>query len=346
MKELGQRLIEEDEAAADLDYALKQLTGKATTSRSVAQKKILGAGNAGRIVLRKVLRDNDAQLAPIAARLLAEAGDEAALPLLFERVARNPTGPDAKSLLPVLGGMANQFTPVQLGQVYGWLKTDKAARFELKEAVGFLGTVLQARCEGDREKLNALLNDPTAHDFLKAYAQAAWAAKDPAVSAWAARDGAVFEPMLPGLRGAYYLGVNFEKLALDRLDEKIEVPDRQFPYPDNTQDNISVRWTGFVVVKSPGKYTFYSASDDGQRVWVDDKLIIDDWNGHGVTEKQGEIELTEGLHAYKVEFFQGGGGAAITEWWSGPGLDRQVLTKEVLRTNPWAQAPAATPPAP
>ena len=104
------------------------------------------------------------------------------------------------------------------------------------------------------------------------------------------------------------------------------MPDRRFPYPDNRQDDISVRWTGKVRVTQAGKYTFFCASDDGQRLYIDGRRVVDNWQSQGVTERSATVTLTAGLHDIKYEYFQGGGGAEAHVYWQPPGGAKEVLT--------------------
>ena len=60
---------------------------------------------------------------------------------------------------------------------------------------------------------------------------------------------------------------------------------------------------------APGQYTLRTISDDGIRVWVDGKLVIDNWDLHG-----SEIDyapLTAGRHDLKVQYFQIDGWAEL-----------------------------------
>ena len=55
----------------------------------------------------------------------------------------------------------------------------------------------------------------------------------------------------------------------------------------------------------PGRYTLRTISDDGIRVWVDGKLVIERWSTHEST--LDESPLTEGRHDLKVQYYQNGG---------------------------------------
>jgi hypothetical protein len=47
-------------------------------------------------------------------------------------------------------------------------------------------------------------------------------------------------------------------------------------------------------------YTFHTTSDDGVRLWVDGKLIIDNWSNHAAMDNSGTIALTAGQR-YNIE---------------------------------------------
>jgi hypothetical protein len=55
------------------------------------------------------------------------------------------------------------------------------------------------------------------------------------------------------------------------------------PDPSIAADNFSARWTGQVQPVSTQAYTFYTVSDDGVRLWVNNQLVIDNWTDHAPT---------------------------------------------------------------
>jgi hypothetical protein len=80
-------------------------------------------------------------------------------------------------------------------------------------------------------------------------------------------------------------------------------------------DRFSVRWTrsaGFTA----GTYRFLTSTDDGVRLWVDDRLVIDAWYNQSLPNTHtGTLVLTEGLHNVRVEYYEGGGEAHAHVWW-------------------------------
>ncbi|MBD1895739.1 PA14 domain-containing protein [Coleofasciculus sp. FACHB-129] len=75
-------------------------------------------------------------------------------------------------------------------------------------------------------------------------------------------------------------------------------------------DDFSDRWTTTRYFDSPGVYELTSQADDGVRVWVDDKLVIDKRHDQAVTTNKVLVPLDKGYHRIRVEHFENGGAAA------------------------------------
>ncbi len=75
--------------------------------------------------------------------------------------------------------------------------------------------------------------------------------------------------------------------------------------------NFIVHAIANLTVPTAGKYTFRLTSDDGSELFIDDALVIDHDGLHGATDKDGTIELTAGMHALRVNFFEAGGGQEL-----------------------------------
>jgi putative heme-binding domain-containing protein len=97
-----------------------------------------------------------------------------------------------------------------------------------------------------------------------------------------------------------------------------------------TRDAFALMFTGHIVIDKPGKYTFFIASDDGSRFYIDGELLIDNDGLHGMVEKKGAVQLTAGLHPIVATYFDNGGGDGLNMSWSGPGLEKQEIPASVL----------------
>ena len=69
---------------------------------------------------------------------------------------------------------------------------------------------------------------------------------------------------------------------------------------------------GQIKIDQSSTYTFYTISDDGVRLFIDGKNIINNWQAQPATESKGEITL-QGNKTYPIviEYFEEGGGEAM-----------------------------------
>jgi len=95
-------------------------------------------------------------------------------------------------------------------------------------------------------------------------------------------------------------------------------------------DNYGFVFDGFIKIPAKGVYTFYISSDDGSKLSIDNKILIDNDGMHGIVEKSNEIPLAKGYHAIKVLFFERSGGDALQVQWKGPGFAEQMIPASVL----------------
>jgi mono/diheme cytochrome c family protein len=88
-------------------------------------------------------------------------------------------------------------------------------------------------------------------------------------------------------------------------------------------EGFAVRLEGFFHAPTAGTYRFYLSSDDGSRLTVGEKMVIDHDGVHPSGERKGEIDLTAGTHPLRLDFFQEGGGWELSLAVSVPGKVRQ-----------------------
>jgi uncharacterized protein YraI len=100
-------------------------------------------------------------------------------------------------------------------------------------------------------------------------------------------------------------------------------------------NNYSVRWTRRMFF--PGRpYNFYLTSDDGARLYIDTTLIIDNWKPQPATTVRVPVDLTEGVHDLRLEYFQNSYDAVISLTWDPPNGQNpplpytQMITRSAL----------------
>jgi len=140
-----------------------------------------------------------------------------------------------------------------------------------------------------------------------------------------------------GLLGEYYDGTDFDTYQGGYTDATIDFDPADTELGSNRtggDDTFSVRWTGFVKADYSETYTFYTRSDDGVRLYVDDTNLIDNWTDHGPTEDSGTITLTAGeWYPITLEFYEAGGGAVIQLHYSSASESKKIIPSTNLGTS-------------
>ncbi|MCK5853499.1 glycoside hydrolase, partial [bacterium] len=100
--------------------------------------------------------------------------------------------------------------------------------------------------------------------------------------------------------------------------------------PDKSFSNYALRFKGFLRIPEDGIYIFYSKSNDGSAIYIDNKKIVDNDGVHSAREKSGSIALQAGLHLIRIEFFQAKTGQALQIMWQPPGAGKSGITEDLL----------------
>lgn len=108
----------------------------------------------------------------------------------------------------------------------------------------------------------------------------------------------------------------------------IETPDISIR---NREEEIVMHFSGYIEINEAGRYTFYTESDDGSKLYIHDQTIVDNDGDHGMRERSGEVILNEGLHPFRVEFFQGGGGKGLKVSYKGPGFEHKEIPPSAFK---------------
>lgn len=93
-------------------------------------------------------------------------------------------------------------------------------------------------------------------------------------------------------------------------------------------------FTANLSVPKDGEYTFTLDSDDGSRLLLDGKTVIEYDGIHGVgSPKRGKVELKQGRYPFRLEYFQRQFGKGLRLHWSGPDFKRRRLTSEAAELS-------------
>ncbi len=124
-----------------------------------------------------------------------------------------------------------------------------------------------------------------------------------------------------------------EYTTLTRTDATIDF-DWGAGAPDEkiSDNDFNIIWTGSIIPEYSEEYTFYTYSDDGVKLWIDDRLIIDNWTEHSPTEDTGKINLEAGRKYFiKMEYYEKGGGALAKLSWASASQGKQIVPAKALQ---------------
>ncbi|NIS83201.1 MAG: tandem-95 repeat protein [Anaerolineales bacterium] len=122
----------------------------------------------------------------------------------------------------------------------------------------------------------------------------------------------LIEPEITHWRGEYFDNRRLEgDPVLIRNDKKIDFNWKdQAPATDLPSNNFSARWTRRLKFED-AIYRFSIRVDDGARLWVDDRLVIDEWEEGATRTISVDLLMAKGKHDLKLEFFERKGKARI-----------------------------------
>ncbi|MGW5104496.1 PA14 domain-containing protein [Streptomyces sp. NPDC004100] len=154
-----------------------------------------------------------------------------------------------------------------------------------------------------------------------------------------AADTAAESATAHGLKGEYYTqsapgAFDFATLKATTFDPGLDFPDLEPRLKARTgqQDDVSVRWTGKLTPTTSGAHVFSITGDNGFRLWIDGKSVIDHWVDDWDKEQTSAPVTLEAGHAYdfKVEYFEHYGGSNLHVRWTPPGGSKQAIPQSAF----------------
>lgn len=143
-----------------------------------------------------------------------------------------------------------------------------------------------------------------------------------------------------GLKGEYYTqsapgAFDFHELKATTFDPTLDFDNLEPRLAATTgrSDDVSVRWTGKLVPTKTGPHTFSIIGDNGFRLWIGGRLLIDHWVDDWDREQTAEpVELTAGqAYDIKVEYFEHYGGSNLHLRWTRPGGGKEAVPQSAFR---------------
>lgn len=121
-----------------------------------------------------------------------------------------------------------------------------------------------------------------------------------------------------GLKATYFDNINLSGTPkVERIDKKVQFGWTLFsPHEDLPYDWFSVRWTGKLKAPKSGMVNIGIEGNDGYRLYLDGKLIIDNWRKESYNTILKPFLFKEGKsYDIKIEFFESAGNAKFKLIW-------------------------------
>jgi hypothetical protein len=94
--------------------------------------------------------------------------------------------------------------------------------------------------------------------------------------------------------------------------------------------NFVLQLKTFIQIDKEDDYTLYITSNDGSKLYLDDKLFVDNDGEHGAKEMSNTAHLTKGRHPIKVEYFQSGGSTVLSMSYSSGEISYRPVPESIL----------------
>jgi len=122
-----------------------------------------------------------------------------------------------------------------------------------------------------------------------------------------------------GLNASYFTNVSLKGKPLSTgVDTSINFvwPGNNLPLPETVADSFSVRWSGYIVAPRSGIYRLALSSDDGSKLYIEGKQVIDNWSIQSLRTKITDVALEKDKPTpICIEFFENTGAAGIRFEW-------------------------------
>jgi alpha-D-xyloside xylohydrolase len=138
----------------------------------------------------------------------------------------------------------------------------------------------------------------------------------------------------PGLEVQYFEGRKFERPMGEVIDAKV---DHTWPGPPlanppgglRSLDDFSARWHGALVAPEDGEYEIGVEGDDGFRLWLDGKLVVEDWGEAAKRYKGAKITLQKGQRVVlRIDYYQGQRDRSLRLAWQTPSDRRAAASRQ------------------
>lgn len=99
---------------------------------------------------------------------------------------------------------------------------------------------------------------------------------------------------------------------------------------ETIKDNTVVKFTTQIHIDTEDTYEFFTRSDDGSLLKINNQMIVNNDGDHGITEKSGTISLKPGTYPLEVDWFNGGGSGWLDVFYKSSTTPKQILPTTIF----------------
>ena len=138
-------------------------------------------------------------------------------------------------------------------------------------------------------------------------------------------------------------GLQYQYIEADAMDMQVlaaATPKKRgvAPVPNESvkqrKDKYGLIFDGYIQIEKTGGFQFFTKSDDGSILLIDDKEVVNNDGNHGSEEKVGRCILEKGYHRFRVLYFDSGGGNDLSVSFQPFGLPKKLIDPALLFHSP------------
>lgn len=149
------------------------------------------------------------------------------------------------------------------------------------------------------------------------------------------KDGELTAPGNPAslFKAEYFRNKNLEGDAKVVYEDKIDHNWRNnAPLSNFPENNFSVRWTSVYTPQQSGIVRFRVSGDDGYRMFIDDKEVLEYWSDHAVTSREYYTTVEAGKkYQLRIEYFDSEGDASAS--FSAEYINEELIKNELKKVD-------------
>lgn len=138
-------------------------------------------------------------------------------------------------------------------------------------------------------------------------------------------------PSKNGVSYSYYEGQfrQVAELAKSKVLEQGDLTNFSLS-PAKLEDWFGFEYNAWIKIPETGVYRFYTFSDDGSVLYIDNQVVVDNDGSHSARRRDGKVHLEKGFHPLKVLYFERYMGEMLEVGYASRYIEETILPDSIL----------------